>query len=99
MGLNPIDVTKHINDSYFRYLATAFNISDAELQEQLTEELRKPERFVKGPYLEITPAFQTGKSIRQLIKGGLLSTGFQKLGNNLYLDRPLYQHQEEASQK
>lgn len=99
MGLNPIDVTKHINDSYFRYLATAFNISDAELQEQLTEELRKPERFVKGPYLEITPAFQTGKSIRQLIKGGLLSTGFQKLGNNLDLDRPLYQHQEEASQK
>ncbi|MEW6064594.1 DEAD/DEAH box helicase [Desulforamulus profundi] len=99
MGLNPIDVTKHINDSYFRYLATTFNISDAELQEQLTEELRKPERFVKGPYLEITPAFQTGKCIRQLIKEGLLSTGFQKFGNTLDLDRPLYQHQEEASQK
>lgn len=99
MGLNPIEVTQHINDAYFRYLSTAFNISDPELHEQFNKELKQPERFIKGPYLEITPAFRKGKNIQELIKEGVLVKSFQKLAGTLDFTRPLYDHQERALRK
>jgi len=97
--LNPIEVTQHITDSYLRYLATAFSITDQELNKQLQEELTVRERFVKGPYLDITPPFKIGKNLSQLIDEGLLTKSFKKLGSTIDLERPLYRHQEESLRK
>lgn len=98
--LNPFDATDKIRESYVRYLKTLYPISDPELRKQFEEILSKGEELVKGPYLEATPPYRLGKSIRELIEEGLLSPLFDELaGEALPLDRPLYEHQEQAIRK
>ncbi len=98
--LNPFNVTNKIRESYVRYLKTLYPISDPELRKQFEETLSKEEKFVKGPYLEATPPYRLGKTLRELIEEGLLSPLFAELDSEeLPLDRPLYRHQEEAIRK
>jgi len=99
MSLNPIKTTESISKRYCAYLATSFNLDDKNLQQQFLDELQ-PEKFIKGPILEATPPFETGKTLEELIEEGLLSTHFKKLMcDEMPLDRPLYQHQEVAIRK
>ncbi len=100
MGLDPIRTTEEIDHSYRRYLLTTFPIKDSELTRQFKEQLAQPDRFIKGPILEATPPFQTGKTIRALIKEGVLSPRFTALASEDFpLERHLYQHQEQAIRK
>jgi len=100
MSLDPIKTTKAITESYLNYLSTTFHLRDMELQRQFDEALRTPDKFVKGPILEATPPFETGNTIESLIREGVLSPRFRVLrSEKLPLDRPLYQHQEEAIRK
>ena len=99
MSLNPIKTTESISKRYCAYLATSFQLDDQNLQQQFIEEL-KPEKFIKGPILEATPPFETGKTLDELIDEGVLSTHFKNLMcDELPLNRPLYQHQEVAIRK
>lgn len=99
MSLDPIETTRHITTMYTSYLRNVFQIKDPVLQDQFLREL-KPERFVKGPILEITPPFETGKNLDEMIKEGLLSKEFRNLNCEvLPLDRPLYKHQENGIRK
>lgn len=96
MSLNPIETTKSISERYISYLSTAFYLKNPNLRSQFINELR-PDKFVKGPILEATPPFETGKSIEKLIEEGLLSSKFKELKCEEFpLDRPLYKHQENA---
>ena len=100
MPLDPIQTTKAITESYLNYLSTTFRLGDIELQRQFDEALRTPDKFVKGPILEATPPFEAGSTIEALIQEGVLSPRFRALrSDKLPLDRPLYQHQEEAIRK
>lgn len=100
MSLDPIQTTQAITESYLNYLSTTFHLRDLELQRQFDEALRIPDKFVKGPILEATPPFETRSMIEALIQEGLLSPRFRALrSDKLPLDRPLYQHQEEAIRK
>jgi ATP-dependent helicase YprA (DUF1998 family) len=97
VSLDPIRTTEAIRNSYLRYLETTFPIQDTELAKQFRQQLREPDRFVKGPILESTPPFRLGKSIGDLIENNILSSGFKDLCNEyLPLDRQLYEHQEKA---
>ncbi len=100
MSLDPLQATEAIEEKYLDYLKTTFALNDYELHQRFVEELGKPGRFSKGPILEATPPFETGSSLLDLIKEGLLSQEFTRLQvNELPLERMLYIHQEKAIRK
>lgn len=99
MSLDPIRTTQAITDSYLNYLSTTFRLKDPDLQRQLEQSLRIPDKFVKGPILEATPPFETDASIEELIHLGVLSPRFRDLQTEKLLNRPLYFHQQQAIEK
>lgn len=99
MGLNPITTTKKIKDEYVEYLSSMFFFQDKELMNQAREQLAEEGKFVKGPFIEITQPFITGKSIRTLMDDGLMSKEFNALKEHIPLDRTLYIHQETSIKK
>lgn len=100
MSINPIKATEAISNNYQNYLSTTFRFQDPELQRQFLNNLREKGRFVKGPILEVTPAFEAGASIRDLVEEGVLSKEFYRLRtDSLPVDRRLYRHQEKAVRK
>lgn len=100
MPLDPVETTQAIERSYRHYLATTFRLSDHDLHAQLMDALESPDRFVKGPILEATPAYEAGRSIADLAHEGVLSQRFHLLQSELLPpDRPLYRHQERAIRK
>jgi ATP-dependent helicase YprA (DUF1998 family) len=100
MGLDPLRTTENVKEAYLRYLTTAFPLKDPVLAEQFRNRIKEADRFVKGPFLEATPPFQTGHTLSNLIAEGVLSTGFREIQSAaLPLDRPLYVHQEQAIRK
>jgi len=100
MGLDPLKATDAVVNKYLDYLETTFSFNDKDLHRQLTEELRRPGKFAKGPILEATPSFKNGNSMNYLIEQGILSSEFKKLqATELPLDRDLYLHQEIAIRK
>jgi len=96
MSLNPIKAAQEIKDKYFSYITTTYKLKKEELNSQLLEELNISDRFVKGPYVEITPPYKKRVSIENLIESGLLTDQFYKLGGDLHLKQKLYHHQEQA---
>ena len=66
MSLDPLRTTDSIEQAYLRYLTTAFPLSNTALAEQFQQQLSEADRFVKGPFLEATPPFQTGCSLNAL---------------------------------
>jgi superfamily II DNA or RNA helicase len=100
MSLQPMEVTDHIEGSYIRYLQTAFHMKDPILLRQLREGLQQKNKFVKGPYLEVTAPYQTGASLGELIQEGEISPLMSRLSqSDIPLERPLYIHQETAIRK
>jgi len=98
--LDPIKTTNAVVNRYLDYLATTFSFNDDNLKEQFKKELEEFEGFVKGPILEATPPFESGKSINSLIEEGILSREFYRLSTGeLPLERNLYVHQEIAIRK
>ncbi len=98
--LNPLTTTTEIRKSYLRYLKTTFPFQDPDLRRDFWQALNEPDLLVKGPILEATPTFVTGRSLRELITQGILSPSFSQLRSaSLPLDRPLYLHQDQAIQK
>ena len=97
---HPILASENIRNGFIDYITTAFHMSDAEYDHLLKEELRKEGYIAKGPYLEVSGSYQTGKSISELIQTGQASPLFTKLENvpeadkELKLFRPLYLHQQ-----
>jgi ATP-dependent helicase YprA (DUF1998 family) len=101
MPLHPLKTTRHIRESYLRYLQTIKPFQDDWLREQFFRAISQPNMLVKGPLVEISPPFKTGASIKDLVEEGILSLLFQRLCTTDYLpyERPLYQHQEIAIRK
>ncbi len=100
MRLDPLKATAEIRSNYLRYLTTTFPLQDVELGCQFTNLLQEEHRLTKGPILEVTPPYQNGKCLEELVLEGVLSSGFRELCSEyLPLNRPLYRHQEQASRK
>ncbi len=93
MSLNPLVATQSINERYIQYLQTTFGINNTELDALFKATIAEHE-FVKGPILEATPPFRKGRTLRELISEGVLSSRFESL--EFPLDRPFYLHQEKA---
>lgn len=97
---NPAKAAEEIKKEYIGYIATTYHFRNPQIQSQLETELNKT--VSNGPFVEIKDTFETGKSIKQLINEGVLSSRFCDLeaGKSykpkLPIDRPLYLHQEKA---
>lgn len=98
MKLHPINTTQKISEAYQRYLKTIYPFRDESLRQIFWSKLAEPERLVKGPLLEASPPFRTGKSLADLVSSGVLHRSFQRLCRPEILpyERPLYVHQEKA---
>ncbi len=98
-SLDAMSASAHIESDYRRYVGSLMEPREAPLADALARATRS-HPIAKGPYLEVTPPYRRGRTIRQLIAEGLLPAGFDRLGGPaLPLDRPLYAHQEEALRK
>jgi ATP-dependent helicase YprA (DUF1998 family) len=97
-SLDAVAVSDRIRDTYLRYLRTLLPLRDTQLRSALHRALADRATLVKGPLLEATPPYASGASLRALIDDGTLSSWFERLqhASGVPLDRPLYQHQEEA---
>lgn len=97
---------EHIKDEFIGYISTSFHISDREYAKQFKEELEKPGVITKGPYLDISDSYKTGKSLEDMIREGEISPLFRELEagvpeneKELQISRKLYYHQEQALRK
>lgn len=96
--INPIELAREVEDSYFRYLETSFYFRDPDLRKSFNQALTSG-RIIKGPYLEGTPVYKCGvtsKEAAEEIVGFLPDEGFLRAIEG---ERALYQHQEEAIRK
>ena len=98
MKLHPINTTRKISEAYQRYLKTIYPFRDESLRRIFWSKLAEPDRLVKGPLLEASPPFRTGKSLADLVDATVLHRSFQRLCRPEILpyERPLYIHQEKA---
>lgn len=96
MIFSPVLASKEITDKYRRYLSTIFALDDADYQQQFQKTLQSMP-FANGPLLDVTDAFETGETIRQLIASAELPNSFLRL--HFPADRPLYRHQVTALRK
>ncbi|GAA1086672.1 DEAD/DEAH box helicase [Nocardiopsis metallicus] len=94
--LDPVAVGAAISAGYRRYLRSLLPLRDRALARALNEEIDRSPLLSKGPLLEVTPAYATGATPRQLMAEGVLTQGFTAA---LDLNRPLYVHQEQAIRK
>ncbi len=96
MAFSPVEASKVISEKYFRYLSTAFNIGEP-YNKQFHQLINNSSALAKGPYLDVTDTFQSGKNLTELIEEGLIPHSFSKI--NMNMTRPLYLHQELALRK
>ena len=103
---NPITAADNIKEEFIGYISTLFHISDKEYAAQFREELHKEGAVTKGPYLDISDSYKTGKSLGELINEGEASPLFKLLEGDIpdgdkeiQINRGLYLHQELALRK
>ena len=79
MAFSPVKASKEIALEYSRYLTSIFSLNDPDYQQQFSARLREMP-FSSGPYLEVTDAFETGKTVRELMEAGDLPRDYDRLG-------------------
>lgn len=95
---NPITTARTVEAAYKDYLATTIHFEDNELQKQLRTILDTKNFLSKGPFLEATPPYVKGLTVRDLVEKGILNEKMLKLGG-FDPDRQLYAHQVTAIKK
>ncbi len=97
--MNPRQTTNKIKLDYQEYIASILQVKDKDITD-LAKKAVKDTEFVKGPYLETTLPFVSGKSLKELVEETLLSREFEKIGSSIhYEDWKLHIHQEAALRK
>jgi hypothetical protein len=96
--MNPLSVTQAIEDSYRSYLRTTFAPRNPAWRDAFLAALDEGMPLTKGPYLQATPPFRRGRSLREMLAAGEIHADFGRLPAAL-LDRGLYVHQEAAIRK
>lgn len=99
-SIDAIRTSGEITQTYRRYLQSLLAVRDPQIGAALQQAIEHTELLDKGPFLEATPPYAPGASLRQLIDDGALAPAFSDLASEaLPLDRPLYAHQERAIRK
>lgn len=103
---SPISAADNIKDEFIGYISTLFHISDKDYASQFVAALKEEGAVSKGPYLDVSDSYKTGKSLAQMIEEGEVSPLFRALEGDIpdgekeiQIDRGLYLHQERALRK
>ncbi|MDD5866969.1 MAG: DEAD/DEAH box helicase [Lachnospiraceae bacterium] len=106
MMFNPISAAENIKNEFIGYISTLFHISDKEYAAQFISALQEEGAISKGPYLDVSDSYETGKCLEQMIEEGEASPLFRTLEGDIpdgekeiQLNRGLYLHQERALRK
>ena len=91
--LNPIEEFEFIENNFRSYLKSTFKFNEAMFEKELNGA-----ELYKGPYINATLPFKTGKTIIELIEQKLASKEFRKL-NEVNLEQKLYIHQQKSFEK
>jgi ATP-dependent helicase YprA (DUF1998 family) len=98
--LNALDATRRIADRYRGYLVSTYAPRSDGFRRDFEAALSGSFALAKGPYLQASPPFENGRSLRELIDDGVMASGFRALRPGAFpLDRPLRKHQETAITK
>lgn len=99
-NLDAIGTSRAITAAYRRYLQSLLVLRDPAIDDAFRRAIDTSTLLDKGPYLEATPPYAPGATIRSLIADGVLTPGFEALTSPvLPMDRPLYRHQEQSIRK
>ena len=71
MMFNPISAAENIKNEFIGYISTLFHISDKEYAAQFISALQEEGAISKGPYLDVSDSYETGKCLEQMIEEGL----------------------------
>lgn len=99
-NIDALAASDEIKSTYRRYLRSLLAVRDPALDLALRAAIDTSPLLDKGPYLEATPPYAPGATLRELAAEGVLHPRFLDLtGEALPPDRPLYVHQETAIRK
>lgn len=99
-SIDAVATSDEIKATYRRYLSSLLAVRDPKIDAALRHAIDSTDMLDKGPFLEATPPYAPGMSLRNLIAEGVVTRGFAELaGQALPLDRPLYVHQEQSIRK
>ncbi|MCQ3807348.1 MAG: DEAD/DEAH box helicase [Acidimicrobiaceae bacterium] len=97
--LNALDAASRIEDAYRSYLLSTFRPNQERLAREFELGIRDA-TLTRGPYLEASAPFEHGRSVRELVREGVLSRLFLRFTEDTFpIDRPLHVHQETAIRK
>lgn len=97
--MNPLDAIAKLKKDYTEFLRASFPISSTLpfLSESLAQVIDEEGKLFRGPFLELTPPYRQGATLRELVEEGVLHSGILELSQErLPPDRPLYLHQEQS---
>ena len=98
--LDPIRAARLIRDSYLRYLKSRYAPADDRLRRDLHDALDNRFRIDRGPFIQASPAYETGHSVDGLIAEGVLHPRMRQIAPAAFpTRRPLHRHQETAIRK
>ena len=80
---SPISASENIKEEFIGYISTLFHISDKEYAAQFAAALREEGAVTKGPYLDVSDSYKTGKSLNQMIEEGEASPLFRTLEGDI----------------
>lgn len=80
---SPITAADNIKDEFIGYISTLFHISDKDYAAQFAAALREEGAIAKGPYLDVSDSYKTGKSLAQMIEEGEVSSLFHSLEGDI----------------
>ena len=96
MAINPLAYTEKVIRSFLRYQLTAYPFADERLNAQMRKLLSLDETrdtpLLKGPYVSLSRAFESGASIAGLVSDGILHPHLA----HLVPFPALYGHQDQA---
>lgn len=96
-SLDALAVGRQVEATYKRYLKTLLSPRDPAMARAFENEVDVSRLLTKGPLLELTPPYERGASIAELVGDGVLHPGLRRI--NFPEDQPLYVHQESAIKK
>lgn len=98
--IDPLATSARITETYRRYLTSLLSLRDPDMARGLATKVRESGRMTRGPYLDVTPPYERGATLAELVDEGVLSRGMLSVCSPaLPAERPLYVHQERAIRK
>ena len=75
-NINAVGTASDIKRTYRRYLRSLLAVRDPQIGRALTAAIDATPMLDKGPYLEATPPYANGQTLRELIEEGVVDPAF-----------------------